>query len=321
MMAGAVCVAQPAGSGVDVDRLIQGIQAAESRIRSARCTITVSAKNMDVRLKDKNGVPALLMPEHMVTVVATRGQKSYWEDVTVRNAPVAFRTIHDGKQTYDIFVPKRPDSGQPTMWVPSRAGAQGMKEWMYEVLGKNILDLLRHHQYDTLEASSSSDFGPVFTVTFDPRNHLGTPDLKTASVDIAPAYGYAIVRVRTNGLVTQEITGFTRKQGIALPSRARRLWYVHSRPSREETITFTDREVNNVPDSLFEVNIKPGDILQVDGTRYIIGPHGERIFQWSDKSGPARKASLGWLFIASLTGTVMLGLAVMLRRRRMVRMR
>lgn len=210
MMAGAVCGAQSAGSGMDVDRLIRGIQAAESRIQSARCTITVSAKNTDIRLKDASGAPFLPVPERMMTIVATKGRKSYWEDVTNGSASVAFRTIHDGKQTYDCFVPKRADSGQPTMWVPSRAGAQDMKEWMYEVQGKNILELLRHHQYRTLTASSSPDVGCVCTLTFDPQNHLGAPELKTASVDIAPACGYAIVRVRTDGLITQEITRFTR---------------------------------------------------------------------------------------------------------------
>ncbi len=332
ILAGAGSRAQ-SGGGVDVDRLVQGIQAAEARIQSAKCTITVSAKNADIPLKDANGLAVPPMPENMVTIVATKGRKAYMETVSTSDDPppsphsalfyrYARRFINDGKQSYHNESPKNPASGQPTMWIPvSQAGAAGVKEWLYHVnLNKNVLDLLRNRQYTGVAASSSPAFGPVVTITFDPQKHLDTPE-KSESIDLAPAYGYAIVRVRTDGLVTQEITKFTREAGVPLPSQARRTSYVYSKLYRVETITFTDLEINNVPDSLFAANIKPGDIWQDKGTRYIIGRNGARILQWSDHDRVNRKMPIGWLFIASLTTAVLLGLGALARRRRTVPIR
>ncbi|GEM_PF-4976073 len=263
------------------ERVVRGLEVAQNKIRSAQCTITLRAKNANVPLKDQNGIVVPPMPEKMVTVVATKGRKSYTENTST--APVTSRTIYDGKQAYMSTSAKIPNPDQPMVWQATRAGAGGVKEWMYDLFGKNVLDLLKAGQFKNLTSSSSPDYGEVVTVTFDPRKDLAGIPLRTVSVDLAPTYGFAVVKMRTDGLVTQQITKFVRKEGIALPLQAKRTFYItrggQTRSYRSETIIFSGLQVNNVPDTLFVINIKPGDVVQENGTRYTVGPNGERVRQ------------------------------------------
>lgn len=312
--------AQLPESGASLDSAIKGLQVAQSRIGSAKCTVTIRATNEMVR-KDKFGVEVSPQPEVIVQIVANKGKMAFTETLITGNDRVASnlrtsnREIHDGKDGYIQLTYRDRASGRQVMWIPSTVSKWGVKDWMYQVLGKNILDLLRNRKYDAIVPAESATFGPILRVTLDPKRHLDGQPLTTASVDLAPAFGYAIVSMRTDGLTTQEITKFSRHGEIVVPREAKRSSYIHGKPLRMETITFSNYEINKVPDSLFAISMKPGDIVQNEKRRWVIGPNGERVLTWKAEEKLDPKMPLGWLFVGSTTVALMLGFGVLVKRR------
>lgn len=300
----------------DTDRLIQGIESARARIRSVKCVITTFGRNSGAQARAENGTIVPPMSEYRKTIVASKGRKWYSEDVTDTRGPVSYRNLSDGNQAYMVFAPRDPGSRQPTLWQPMGGRSGGPKEWMYEVLGRDLPTLLKEHRYRAVAPSSAaSRFGPLITVTFSPSD-LGDPHMKPATADIAPERGFTVVGVRTDGKVVQETAELTRRDGIWLPSRLIRRFYLYSRPFRDEIVTFGYLGLNDIPDSLFAIEMRPGDAYQDGQARYRIGPSGERIFQWSLQPTADRRMATGWAFIASLAVVVLLGLRGLTLRRR-----
>ncbi len=76
-------------------------------------------------------------------------------------------------------------------------------------------------------------------------------------------------------------------------------------------------ELNNVPDSLFTPQLRTGYRLQDTATRefWRIGPGGEKIFMDTTSKDEKSSMSFGWLFMASTTALLLLGMGALWRRR------
>lgn len=79
-------------------------------------------------------------------------------------------------------------------------------------------------------------------------------------------------------------------------------------------------ELNNVPDSLFQPQIKPGYYMKDAATNqyWKVGSNGEKIFMDISKPEDSGEMRYGWLFMLSATTLLGLGVTTLWRRRRRV---
>jgi len=212
--------------------------------------------------------------------------------------------------------------------MAGRSTMRGAIDWMYYIGLQNIADIIRSHSYNSITNSSSPEFGPLVSIDLDAKQVSPSDADGKMHIDLAPVFGYAIVRQRydgKDGYAEQGITKFSKVNGVFLPAVAENKQYTSDKayspdgqtiPFRFETTYFTHTNLNHVPDSLFVVKMKPGDIVQDNTSRYRVNANGKRVLEWGDDSTRTRKMILGWLFTASMATMVLLGVGFFLRRRR-----
>ena len=330
------------GGPVDTARLLQNIEAAEGKITSLQSTVEMNAHNFVTSWKAVNGQSFPPMPAHDISVVAFKGKKrsmgsltSDEEAATPKNSlnQVTRRLVFDGKQNYMVEQPNPgTENLRPALWTPMPGnGSQfGVIERMYTVENKNIADIIRSHSYNSITNSSSPEFGPLVGIDLTPKQEGSSdPDANAKiHVDLAPAFGYMVVHQRydsSDGYGEQRVTKVTQIKGIPLPVEADNKEYTSNKvyspegrimPFRFETTHFTHTNLNHVPDSLFVIKMKPGDLLEDDTSRYRIGVNGERILEWHKDSAASGGMPFLWLSAAGAAGLALLGGVFLLRRRR-----
>ncbi len=333
----------PPGGPVDTARLLRDIEAAQGKITSLQSTVEMNAQNFVTTWKAVNGKEFPPPPIHSINITAFKGEKSYSETLSSSSTPpkmlkdplyqVTLRNIYDGKQSYFTEQPKSgTENLRPALWTPmaGRSTMQGAIDRMYYIGLQNISDIIRSHSYTSITNSSSPEFGPLVGIDLDTKRVTPSdpdPDTKL-HIDLAPAYGYAIVHQRydgNDGYAEQGITKFSKVNGVFLPIAAENRQYTSNKvysadgrmiPFRFETTHFTHTNLNHVPDSLFVVKMKTGDIVQDNTSRYRVGANGERILEWGDASTRPRKMLFGWLFMASLATLLLLGIGFLVRYQR-----
>ncbi len=331
----------PSNNQVDVNRLVQNVDLAQSKISSLQSTVEMNAQNFVTNWTAADGRSLPPLPTHDMHIAAFKGGKYYSEKVMSKSDPVQVlhgrpfpvtrRNIFDGKQAYFNESPKSgAENLGPALWSPiaGRGTLPGMIDWMYNVGNKNIADIIRNRFYTSMTTSSSSEFGPLVGLDLDVKQVFDGDGEGTMHVDLAPAYGYAIVRQTSEGKqgnTDQKITKFTKVQGVYLPVEAENKEYTNYKdyspdgrmiPFRFETFHFTNTHLNDVPDSLFVVKMKPGDIVEDNTSRYHVGANGEKVLEWGDDSTRSRKMLFGWLFMGSLATLLLLGIGFLVRYQR-----
>lgn len=326
---------------VDTDRLLQNIEAAQSKITSLQSTVEMNAQNFVPVWKAEGGQNFPPPPVHDITIYAFKGEKRYMETLqSSADSPEALksplnqvtrRVVFDGKQNYFTEQPKKgKENLRPALWspMPGNGSQLGVIERMYNVGTKNVADVIRNKLYTSIATSDSPKFGPLVSIDLDAKQVSSTKSDDTIHLELAPAFGYAIVRQRytsKDGYGEQQITKFTKLRGILLPVEAENKQYTSDKvyspdeqmmPFRFETWHFSNTNLNHVPDSLFAIKMKPGDILENDTSRYRIGANGERVLEWGDNGTRSRKMLFGWLFMASLATLLLLGIGFLVRYQR-----
>lgn len=340
-----VSSAQTSSNGqVDTTRLLQNVEAAQGRVTSLQSTVEMNARNFVTKWTAADGRSLPPMPTHNIHIAAFKGTKYYSENVKLSSDPVEIlhgrpyqatsRNIFDGKKAYFNECPKPgTEEVAPALWSPiaGRGTLPGMIDWMYYVGNKNIADIIRNKAYTSITTSSSPEFGPIVGLNLDAKQLYDGDGEGTVHVDLAPAYGYVIVRQTSEGKqgnTDQRITKFKKVNGTFLPVEVENKEYTNYKdyspdgrmiPFRFESYRFNSINLNHVSDSLFVIKMKPGDIVEDNISRSRIGTSGERVLEWGDDSSRPRKMLFGWLFTASTATLVLLGVGFFLRRRRQSR--
>lgn len=343
LLAATASFAQAAPGGpVDAVRLLRNVEAAEGKITSLQSTVETNAHNFVTAWKTDGGRSVPPMPAHDIIVVAFKGKKRSMGSLTSDEAAatpknslnqVTRRVVFDGKQNYSVEQPNLgTENLRPALWVPMPGnGSQfGVIERMYTVGIKNITDVIRTHSYNSITDSSSPEFGPLVSIDLTPKQGGSLdpdPDAKI-HIDLAPAFGYMIVHQRygsKDGYGEQRMTKVTRIKGVPLPVEAENKEYTSNKvyspdgrmmPFRFETIHFTHTNLNHVPDSVFAIKMKSGDILEDDTSRYRIGANGERVLEWHKDSAASGGVPFVWLSAAGVAVLALLGGVFFLLRRR-----
>ncbi|HLI49988.1 MAG TPA: hypothetical protein VKV18_15060 [Chthonomonas sp.] len=176
---------------------------------------------------------------------------------------------------------------------------------------------------DWLADTLHKENGRILTVLSDPvagtlyEISCKTPQGFTHLLWLAPNYGWAAVRASTVIQGRERIrvvcSDFKPIEGVWLPTICRVIKYGSQRGRQvaygEQAMTDAQYELNNVPDSLFEVHLPEGSIVfDLDRhARYVIGPGGIRYNDPRTEMVQSVPHYLfAWLFIGILTALVLI---------------
>lgn len=248
-----------------------------------------------------------------------------------------FTQVFDGREQYNLIASRY--SGQKTEIVQGSLGHTPLTDmpilnFGYKVFGQWVCDILQSEQCKLNGTENHPKLGKLYRFSVEKKaGLLSRLTSKGAAGEqirfwLAPKYGFLAVRSESEGTappghqrLVLRVDRAERRGSIWFPVEDIREWY--SIEGNKETLLSTNHlrisrfELNNVPDSLFEVKLRPGYHIKESETNkyWKVGANGERIPIDMNRNEDG-VMPLGWLFMTSLTSLLVLAAGVFLRWRR-----
>jgi hypothetical protein len=268
--------------------------------------------------------PTAVYSERMKVDYLCKGVKYRWNNQPADPGANRGDTLFDGKATYLLWYERTPGTGIPRIVSATKRGKQfgtppHVLSFGYQVEGVHsspwIGDLLQAGTFQLLgiEESARSRFGTLCLV----RGVLNDDEI---TFWFAPKFGFIAVRTEVRPTSekgyrsTYEIMELLRVNDLWFAKKAVRKmsFYPSGKLHLRYKINVDDVTLNSVPDATFELNLPPRRTLydQDKDVRYIIGANGEQSEDQVYTNSRRFSLSLmrNWLFIASLTSLLILGM-------------
>lgn len=234
--------------------------------------------------------------------------------------------IFDGQKRYNVLTEGL--SGLKNNVVHVNMGSKGGVSMLplssgLHMSNKWLVDALRTGSYQVAGTSSDPQFGLLYQLT-------GSSDSRRrVRLWLAPKYGFLAVRVEQGNpevgnhtLTVLKVNRVEQHGSIWFPV-AGSMQYLGFENGKqillsERTYNISRLELNNVPDSLFTVEMKPGYAVRDTDTQkyWKVGLKGEKIYKDLTTNAQQSEMRYGWLFMLSATTLLGLGVNALWRRRR-----
>lgn len=249
--------------------------------------------------------------------------------------------VYDGKHNHMVtnmqvvsgkIVPEGDDQTRDTMTNRAERPLPNPLDFGYRDETYWIGDVLSIGQFKVDGTEQDAQFGPLIRVEgqyYDQQEKLN----QQVSFWFAQNFGFLSVRTVVGDAQTKtiyQVDQLKNVHGLWFAVAAHRdmaytgpTFSLHSDANQfaHYSLLVSNVQVNMVPDSLFNVKLTPGgQLYDEDGyVVYKIGPSGERIVNHAFDAvlrGDPYARTKGWLFVASLTSILLLGLGAFVKWRR-----
>lgn len=318
-----------------VEEIIKAVEQYPQQLQSARMEgIEINRTTADFsRVNQSQGQPETTK-QHIIW--AFKGEKRY-KQYTESFDPKEQKTLHklvalerteifDGQDQYTLLgseltglkdkrVQGNIEHANRTDILPLRFG--------HQVGGKWLVDVLRSGDYEFKGTMND----PQFALLYQFSASTGTNE--QTRFWLAPKYGFIAVRTELESkvgsrhpLLVHQLKRAEQRHSIWFPTAGTMEFFEIEGGKKtllsERQFSVSRFELNNVPDNLFKPNLRPGYAMKDGATNQVwrIGPNGEKIFIDMSNTGQSRSMPIGWLFMASLTTLLVLGMGALLWRRR-----
>lgn len=195
----------------------------------------------------------------------------------------------------------------------------------YQWNGQWIGDLLRRDNYRLMGVENDPQFGTLYRVQGVAEKGQLYP--YNFTFWFAPKYGYLATRIEAQeadgrGMrMVYRVMDVMQQEGLWFARTGVREVFIlgTNTVAVRYTMTLGDIKLNDVPDAMFDPTLTAGGKLydQDANVVYRIGPEGEKMVdrRFTDPN-ESRNRLVGWLFVASLTLLLLLGLGALVRWQR-----
>lgn len=245
--------------------------------------------------------------------------------------------IFDGKRAYLIYSTQY--TGQVSPYVQADVDSVRANEvtplfFGYQYINTWLVDVLRKGHYRIDGTVNDARFGLLYRIsetktpgTFS-RLIGSAPGLQATRFWLAPKYGFLAVRSENevdssqgHQLLVFQLKSLVKQDSIWFPTQGVMDAYSVEDGKNilltETEVTVTKFKINNVSDDLFDPHLGPGSFVKDGETNqyWKVGPHGERQYIDLGNKSVLGVQPFGWLFIASITSLLLLGIGALLRWR------
>jgi hypothetical protein len=335
--------AQPQDRSIGVDEILKAVQRHPKQLVSARAE-SVESKQTTPKFQQMFGIDARQplhekrlsrwafkgskLFEQQTEIFSPKGQKPQHKLLTRMNTD-----IYDGQRYYTTISSRY--TGFANKVVQTNIHDRNNIDMMpmkigYKAFGRDLIDILRDQQFQLVGTTMDSKHGRLyqFANTGQAAGQAAKAGAATLyRVWIAPKYGSLAVRsekenhgVNGHTMLVMEMSDAQRQGSLWFPTAGKMTWFQiangQKTPLLERKFIVNHFKLNTVPDALFVYKPVPGEAVQDGDTnqQWKIGANGERISVAEPQEKPKGPSPAGWLFVASSTTILMMGMTLLCGR-------
>jgi len=224
--------------------------------------------------------------------------------------------LAEGNKSYEVTTERTTQLKRNMSGIYIPVANDGLRVYH---LNKTPYEAISKFGFRLVSEQSDGKYGKL--LVFEGNSQNGRD---TVRFHIAPQFGYRVVyseRLLKNNVLSDayRITSLINVNEYWLPAEIQHNYYVqpidNTTPDKTIVYQMANHTVNDVPDAILKLELKPGDYEwnEKDNSIYKLGANGERIFQDDTKANSPRAMLPGWLYMASVTSLLVLTILAYVR--------